>query len=59
MIDLQEWRVSLLDWWGTHGRHDIPWKRRPDGSKPEDGEELDPYPVWVAEAMPTLSTHKL
>jgi A/G-specific adenine glycosylase len=41
----------LLAWWQHHGRHDIPWKRRPDGSAPADGEPLDPYPIWIAEVM--------
>ncbi|MFM8525039.1 MAG: 8-oxo-dGTP diphosphatase MutT [Cyanobacteriota bacterium] len=44
-------RIALLAWWESHGRHGIPWKLRPDGSPPLPGEELDPYPVWVAEVM--------
>jgi A/G-specific adenine glycosylase len=44
-------RQQLLAWWQHHGRHDIPWKRRPDGSAPADGEPLDPYPIWIAEVM--------
>jgi A/G-specific adenine glycosylase len=44
-------RASLLEWWQRHGRHAIPWKCRPDGRRPADGEELDPYPVFVAEVM--------
>jgi A/G-specific adenine glycosylase len=44
-------RDSLLDWWEDHGRHDIPWKRHPDGSRPGPGEPLDPFGVWVAEVM--------
>ena len=44
-------RSPLLAWWKLHGRHDIPWKLRPDGSAPADGEPLDPYGVLVAEVM--------
>jgi A/G-specific adenine glycosylase len=44
-------RRRLLDWWPVHGRHAIPWKLRPDGSPPADGEDLDPYGVFVAEMM--------
>ena len=44
-------REALLSWWESHGRHDIPWKRRPDGLRPRDGEALDAYGIWVAEVM--------
>ena len=44
-------RAQLLNWWQQNGRHAIPWKLRPDGSLPADGEELDPYGVFVAEVM--------
>ena len=44
-------RQLLLAWWEIHGRHAIPWKLRPDGSRPADGEVIDPYPVFVAEVM--------
>jgi A/G-specific adenine glycosylase len=40
----------LLAWWQPHGRHWIPWKLRPDGSPPQAGEPLDPWPIWSAEA---------
>ncbi|HEY5566713.1 MAG TPA: A/G-specific adenine glycosylase [Gammaproteobacteria bacterium] len=30
----------LLAWFGTHGRHDLPWQR-----------DIDPYRVWVSEIM--------
>jgi A/G-specific adenine glycosylase len=30
----------LLDWWGTHGRHDLPWQT-----------DRTPYRVWVSEIM--------
>jgi len=46
-----ELRRLLLAWWEVHGRHRIPWKLRPDGRPPADGEPLDPYPVFVAEVM--------
>jgi A/G-specific adenine glycosylase len=46
-----ELRRCLLTWWGQNGRHTIPWKRRADGSPAAPGEELDPYPIWVAEVM--------
>ena len=48
VTDLQ---CRLLQWWDVHGRHWIPWKLRPDGRRPEPGDALDPYPVWVAEVM--------
>ena len=47
-------RDSLLDWWVSNGRHDIPWKRHPDGSRPRSGEPLDPFGVWVAEVIQHL-----
>ena len=46
-----ELRRLLLGWWEAHGRHTIPWKRRTDGSCPAPGQDLDPYPIWVAEVM--------
>ena len=33
------------------GRHGLPWKLGADGRVPADGEDLDPYPIWVAEVM--------
>ena len=50
-VDMADLRRQLLAWWQIHGRHDIPWKCRPDGRPPADGEPLDPYPVLVAEVM--------
>ena len=38
-----ELRRRLLAWWEVLGRHAIPWKLRPHGSRPADGEELDPH----------------
>ena len=49
--ELPEFRCQLLAWWEMHGRHAIPWKLRPDGSRPADGEAIDPYGVFVAEIM--------
>ncbi|MFM7648108.1 MAG: A/G-specific adenine glycosylase, partial [Cyanobium sp.] len=49
--DAPEHRRQLLSWWELHGRHAIPWKLRPDGSRPADGEPIDPYGVAVAEVM--------
>ena len=46
-----ELRRCLLAWWEVHGRHEIPWKLHPNGSRPADGEALDPYGVFVAEVM--------
>jgi A/G-specific adenine glycosylase len=44
-------REALLSWWESHGRHDIPWKLRPDGHRPRDGEALDAYGILVAEVI--------
>ncbi len=44
-------RHKLLSWWHAHGRHDIPWKRSAQGVLPKRGEELNLYPIWVAEVM--------
>lgn len=41
----------LLAWWQEHGRHSIPWKLLPSGEPVSCWEELDPYPIWVAEVM--------
>ena len=48
---MPELRQQLLTWWEVHGRHAIPWKLHPDGSRPADGEDVDPYGVFVAEVM--------
>ena len=47
----QPLRSALLSWWQAHGRHDIPWKRSAQDVLPKRGEELNPYPIWVAEVM--------
>jgi len=44
-------RQQLLAWWEQHGRHAIPWKQGSSGGRPLPGEELDPYPIWIAEVM--------
>jgi A/G-specific adenine glycosylase len=44
-------RLALLAWWQTHGRHGLPWKLKPDGGCPADGEPLDPLGIWIAEVM--------
>ncbi|MFM7453497.1 MAG: A/G-specific adenine glycosylase, partial [Cyanobium sp.] len=49
--DAPEHRRQLLSWWERDGRHAIPWKLRPDGRRPADGDPLDPYGVFVAEVM--------
>lgn len=45
-----ELRHQLLAWWHPNGRHTIPWKLQADGRPAADGEPLDPYPIWIAEA---------
>jgi A/G-specific adenine glycosylase len=42
---------ALLAWWEHNGRHWIPWKLRPDGSRPEPGEPLCVLSTWIAEVM--------
>ena len=44
-------RQQLLAWWEQHGRHAIAWKQGARGGRPLPGEELDPYPIWIAEVM--------
>ncbi|MFM7653583.1 MAG: 8-oxo-dGTP diphosphatase MutT [Vulcanococcus sp.] len=51
IADAPELRPLLFNWWELNGRHAIPWKLRPDGSRPADGEPLDPYPIWIDEVM--------
>jgi A/G-specific adenine glycosylase len=43
-------RAALLKWWEDNGRHWIPWKLRPDGSRPDPGEPLCAFSTWSAEA---------
>ena len=42
---------SLLEWFMENGRHWIPWKLKPDGSKPQPSETISPYEIWIAEVM--------
>lgn len=51
IADAPALRRQLLRWWELHGRHTIPWKLRPDGSRPAQGEAIDPYGTWCAEVM--------
>ncbi len=44
-------RITLIDWWNSHGRFDIPWKKNEFGKLPLPGQSLDPYGIWVAEVM--------
>ncbi len=44
-------RAALMAWWEINGRHWIPWKLLPDGSRPDPHEELCAFRIWVAEVM--------
>ncbi len=44
-------RKALLEWFENNGRHDIPWKLKENGSRPNKGEQLSVYKIWVAEVM--------
>ena len=44
-LPLEQLRAALLAWGERHGRHNLPWKLRPDGLRPADGEPLDPFKV--------------
>ena len=51
---LQQLQQHLLAWWELHGRLDPaqkPWMVAADGRWPEPGQELDCWPIWVAEVM--------
>ena len=43
--------AALLAWWERHGRGGIPWKLLPNGVRPAPDQELDAYPIWIAEVM--------
>lgn len=43
-------RAALLEWWEANGRHWIPWKLKPDGTRPSPEEPLCVLSTWVAEA---------
>ena len=49
--DLYSLQVALLQWFNSHGRHWIPWKLKPNGDIPEQGESLSAYGIWIAEVM--------
>ena len=42
---------DLLIWFSDNGRLRIPWKLKEDGSRPDIGEILSPYGIWIAEVM--------
>ena len=42
---------DLLIWFFANGRLRIPWKLKEDGSRPNIGEPISPYGVWIAEVM--------
>ena len=37
-------RKALLEWFENNGRHDIPWKLKENGSRPNKGEKFLLYP---------------
>jgi hypothetical protein len=50
----------LLDWWETHGRNDpalTPWMFTLEGKWPEPCEQVNPYPIHVAEVMRAAIQH--
>ena len=49
--DAEQLRLCLLSWWECHGRGGIPWKLLPNGERPAPDQELDAYPIWIAEVM--------
>ena len=50
-VDVAGLSAALLSWWESHGRGGIPWKLLPDGVRPAPDQELDAYPIWIAEVM--------
>ncbi len=44
-------RAALLHWWEANGRLRVPWKQKPNGSRPAPGEPLCAFQTWVAEVM--------
>ena len=48
---------SPQSWWKINGRHNNPWKRSAQGVLPKRGQELNPYPIWVAEVMRAARQH--
>ena len=54
MTDSVELSSALLQWWEQHGRRrpaQKPWMHRPGWSWSQRHEDLDPYPIWIAEVM--------
>ena len=49
--DVEDLRISLLEWFEINGRHWIPWKLKEDGKMPHSGEILSVYGIWIAEVM--------
>ena len=54
MTNSVELSSALLQWWEQHGRRrpaQKPWMHRPGWSWSQRHEDLDPYPIWIAEVM--------
>ncbi len=51
ITNINDIQNDLLIWFSNQGRHGIPWKLKEDGSRPETGEKLSPYGIWIAEVM--------
>ena len=51
ITNLNDIQKDLFIWFSTNGRLRIPWKLKKDGSRPEIGEILSPYGIWIAEVM--------
>ena len=58
-VDVAGLSAALLAWWENHGRGGIPWKLLPDGVRPAPDQELDAYPIWIADPSPTGRTVEL
>ena len=51
ITNINDIQNDLLIWFSNQGRLGIPWKLKEDGSRPETGEMLSPYGIWIAEVM--------
>ena len=54
MTNSVELSSALLQWWEQHGRRrpaQKPWMHRSGWSWSQRHEDLDPYPIWIAEVM--------
>ena len=54
MTNSVELSSALLQWWEQHGRRQPaqkPWMHRSGWSWSQRHEDLDPYPIWIAEVM--------